>query len=72
MANLIRVGSTRLKSKSSSVSEPVNESDMQHSERSLATVDEEFGHRGQLSTCASSDDGQLVSEDRSQVFRNVM
>lgn len=72
MAHLLRAGSTRLKSKSSSVSEPVNGSAIRNSERSLGTVDEESGNNGQLSTCASSDDGQLVSEDRSQVFRNVM
>lgn len=73
MVHLLRAGSTRLKSKSSSVSEPVKESAAHNSERSLGTVDEESGNHGRpLSTCASSDDGQLVSEDRSQVFRNVM
>lgn len=72
MANLIRAGSIRLKSKSSSVSEPANNSATQNSERSLGTADEEAENRGQLSSFTSSDDGHLVSEDRSQVFRNVM
>lgn len=78
MANMLRASPALLKSKtgsvsvSVSVSEAVNDGNAPHFERSLGTVDEESGQRGQRSSCGSSDDGQLVSEDRSQVFRNVM
>ncbi|KAJ4415063.1 hypothetical protein N0V82_007579 [Gnomoniopsis sp. IMI 355080] len=76
MANILRATPVLLRSKtgsvSASVSEAANDGNAQHFGTSLGTVDEESGQSGQRSPCGTSDDGQLVSEDRSQVFRNVM
>lgn len=72
MVNILRASSVLLKSKTGSVSEPTKDGTVQHAERSLATVDEEAGPDERGSSCSNSDDGQLVSEDRSQIFRNVM
>lgn len=71
MANMLRASSVLLKSKTSSFNEPANDGGVhEHQfETALGIVDEETGER---SSGVCSDEGHFVSEDRSQVFRNVM
>lgn len=68
MINLLRSSSVQLKPKSSSSSEAPSKINEHRLETALETVDEEAG----VVSSAASLAGSQGSEDRSQIFRNVM
>lgn len=68
MINLLRSSSVQLKPKSSSSSEAPSKINEHRLETALETVDEEAGEVSSAASLA----GSQGSEDRSQIFRNVM